>query len=152
MKRIASVGLAFGLSMFASAVCADPIPPKLEKVIKIFQIDKSTLSDSVLRLRYTRDVVTRETFVSFIYSACDRLQLDPKSGWGNAKIERIETVNKIESQGFAFVGGRKACAPLDMFNQSDPKQRAYIAEHTWVCVAGNPCRPRRDREKTSGDQ
>lgn len=131
------------------SACADDIPPKLVDVIKMFGAEGS-LSNGVLRVRYKKQVVTQEIFRTFVMSSCYPLwPVGKKDGWSKARIERIEVVNQIGAQGFAIVGGRKVCADLGAIS-GDPSI-AYIVDHAWVCVAGNPCRPRRPGESTSGD-
>lgn len=142
------------VALLASApALADQMPSALIKTIKIFTIEESHLSDGVLRVRYRIPVVRMEIFRTFVEAACRPLAMSvsgDRSGWGNARIDRIEVINQIGAQGFAFVGGRKSCAELVHFAGAGANDAAF-SKHTWLCVAGNPCRPRREGERTSGD-
>lgn len=130
---------------------AGPIPGPLQSSLDQFALLDSTLKDGVLRVVLNRSVVNQETYKTVItMGACATLWMD-KAGWGKAKIERIEVMNRVQGQGFAFVGGRKACADLG-HAKGEEASRRYLAAHTWVCVAGFPCRERRPGEKTSGDE
>lgn len=132
---------------------ADEIPPRLQKFLNIFQIEESHLSDGVLRVRFSKPILTYAIYSGFVDPSggiCGRLYPDSKKdGWEKANIKRIELVNSISAQGFAFVGGRKSC--MEMFPMNYDQVKVFIDHNTWVCVAGNPCRPRRAGEKTSGD-
>lgn len=148
MKKLLALAL-----MLPLLALADPIPPKLGSHIRIFQVDETTLVDGVLRVRSSRSVVTQEIYRTLVKATCMPLWLDDKKdGWAKARIERVEVVNQIGAQGYAFVGGRKACAALGQVSGGPDNENKFIAANTWVCVAGNPCRPRREGERTSGDE
>lgn len=135
-----------------SGALADEIPKELVQTIKVYQISESTLADGILRVRYNKPVINREIFRTFIQASCTPVWLGgKKDGWDKARIERVEVVNQIGAQGFAFVGGRKACDGLGKISGGAVNEDAFIAKSSWVCVAGNPCRPRRDGEVTGGD-
>lgn len=142
------------LIALSSSAYAEPIPPKIAETIKAFKINQSTLNDGVLRVRYTTPVVRFENYAFFVKGLCQVLwmgNLNKKDGWAGANITRIETVNDISAQGFAFIDARKSCGALGQISGGSENENKFIASKTWVCVAGNPCRPRRDGEKTSGD-
>lgn len=141
-------------TLLATLAHADQIPPKVAETIKAFKINQSTLNDGVLRVRYTNPVVRFENYAFFVNGICQVLwmaSLNKKDGWAGANITRIETVNDISAQGFAFIDARKSCGALGQISGGSENENKFIASKTWVCVAGNPCRPRRDGEKTSGD-
>lgn len=147
-----SILLLMACMATVNCALADEIPKELVKTIKVYQISESTLADGVLRIRYNRPVINRELFRTFIQASCTPLWLGgKKDGWDKARIERVEVVNQIGAQGFAFVGGRKTCDGLGKISGGAVNEDAFIAQNSWVCVAGNPCRPRRDGEVTSGD-
>lgn len=132
---------------------ADPIPMSLVREIKVFQIEESSLAEGVLRVRYKKPVVTQDIFRTFVNASCTPLWLDQKKdGWEKARIDRVEVVNQVGAQGFAFIGGRTACAELGKVSGGSIAAHEYMATRTWVCVAGSPCRPRRTGERTSGDE
>lgn len=151
MKRLFAAALIMLLYTLANA---DQIPPKVAETIKVFKINQSTLNDGVLRVRYTTPVVRFENYAFFVKGLCQVLWMsspNKKDGWAGANITRIETVNDISAQGFAFIDARKSCGALGQISGGSENENKFIASKTWVCVAGNPCRPRRDGEKTSGD-
>lgn len=151
------------LPLFALVVCiaigpglnnaiADTIPLELDKSIRNFAIAEKSLEQGVLRVVIARSVVNQETYSTFIkLGVCAPLWEDAKRGWRDTKIDRVEVLNKSQGQGFAFIGGRKACMELGHAKGADAS-KGYLADHTWVCVAGFDCRPRRPGEKTSGDE
>jgi len=144
------VCMAFGVA--SGIAFADSIPVDLDKSIRGFAIAEKTLEDGVLRVAFNRSVVNQETYSTFInLGVCAPLWEDAKRGWSAAKIERVEVLNKSHGQGYAFMGGRKSCLELGHAPGNDAAKR-YLADHTWVCVAGFDCRPRRPGEKTSGDE
>lgn len=147
-----SILLLVASMVTVNCALADEIPKELVKTIKVYQISESTLADGVLRVRYNKPVINRELFRGFIQASCTPLWLGgKKDGWDKARIERVEVINQIGAQGFAFVGGRKACDGLGKISGGAVNEDAFIAKNSWVCVAGNPCRPRRDGEVTGGD-
>lgn len=142
------------LISLSSLAYADQIPPKVAETIKVFKINQSTLNDGVLRVRFTTPVVRFENYAFFVRGICQALWIDSqnkKGGFEVANITRIETVNDISAQGYAFIDARKSCNTLGQISGGSEYQNKFIASKTWVCVAGNPCRPRRDGELTSGD-
>lgn len=149
--------IRFILSLLAAmatfnVALADEIPKPLKDHLRILQIAETSLSGGVLRSRFTRPIVTQEIFRSYVRGICTPLWLDrKKDGWRGAKIERIEAVNQIAAQGYALPNTKKACAELGSMPGGMDKENAYINKSAWVCVAGNPCRPRRPGESTSGD-
>lgn len=143
-------GVFFALLMCSQFSISDEIPPELVKHLKPFRIDESSLGNGVLRVRINASVINQDTLKALARASCYPLWFaGKKDGWAKARIDRVEVINQIGAQGFAFVGGRKSCSEWGNLNGGN--ENAYIASHTWVCVAGNPCRPRRDGEITSGD-
>lgn len=135
-----------------SEAFADTIPLELDKSIKGFAIAEKSLEHGALRVVFAHPVVNQETYSTFIrLGVCAPLWDDAKRGWRDAKIDRVEVLNKSQGQGFAFIGGRKACMELGHAKGADAS-KGYLADHTWICVAGFDCRPRRPGEKTSGDE
>lgn len=147
------LGLVLFSILFSSPAMADQIPKELVSTIKVYQISESILADGVLRVRYSRPVINQDVFRTFIRAACTPLWLGgKKDGWDKARIERIEVVNQLGAQGFAFVGGRNACDSLGKIPGGAVNEDPFIAQNTWICVAGNPCRPRLASETTSSDK
>lgn len=139
------------LVAFSHLSSADTIPLSLSNAIKGYQTQSIKLERGVLYAQFKRPVVTQTMFRSFVLSICTPLILSAKKdGWGGAMIERIETKNQIGAQGFAFVGGRKSC--IDLGRIPGNATNNFIASKTWVCVAGNECRPRRQGEIIAGDE
>lgn len=139
---------------FMPLICrGDTIPPRLAKQIKVYQTEDSDLHDGVLRIRFSSPIITQNIYRPFVNVLCMPLMLvDSKKNdpWDGAKINRIELINQIGAQGFALNDVRKSCLATSHLTYDEAK--TYIANRTWVCVAGNPCRPRRDGEITSGDE
>lgn len=129
---------------------ADEIPKSIQDHLKAMGATAS-LSDSVLRATINKPVVSGEVFRHFTKSLCMPIWLADKGkdGWMGAKIDRLEAVNQIGKQGYAMPNARKACA--DLGKLADNASHDYINKAAWVCVAGNPCRIRREGEVTSGD-
>lgn len=139
------------LSLTFSTFCwGDSIPPKLVELIKVYQTEGYGLSEGVLKVKLKKPIISNDTYRGFITGACTPLLLSKKGdGWGNARINRIEIVNEAGGQGFAFPDARKSCVEYGDINGYE--ENAFFTKKTWVCVAGNPCRPRREGEKISGD-
>lgn len=129
---------------------ADEIPKSIQDHLKVMGATAS-LSDGVLRATTNRSVVSSEVFRHFTKSLCMPLWLagKGKDGWSGARIERLEAINQVGKQGYAMPNARKTCA--DLGKLADDASNTYINKAAWVCVAGNPCRIRRDGEVTSGD-
>ncbi|HDR9061254.1 TPA: hypothetical protein QDB03_002873 [Burkholderia vietnamiensis] len=145
-------------TIFAALCCvfnvqAGELPAGLQKSLKAFSTVSVTMEDGALKINMRKPVVSRRDVYRLIVKmgACYPLWNDPKNGWGSASIARIEVKNDIGAQGFAFNGGRKECAALGKSENTDAEDR-YIDAHTWVCVAGNACRPRRPGEQVAGDE
>ena len=152
MKGFLSSLVLLQAALWCTSACADNIPSELRKSVYHFDLLDATLSDGALRLVVNRPVVNQDVYKSMIrLGACHPLWAIGPKGWGRAKIDRIEVVNSIQHQGLAFVGGRKSCAELGKINDVGNTKRDYFAAHTWVCVAGAPCRERRPGEVISGD-
>ncbi|MET3234352.1 UNVERIFIED_ORG: hypothetical protein ABIC54_006573 [Burkholderia sp. 1263] len=86
-----------------------------------------------------------------LMGACSPLW-DSGKAWGSATINSIEIRNAIGAQGYSFRGGRHECAELGAVSGGDSAVRKYVDAHTWVCVAGAECRPRRPGEVIAGDE
>ncbi|HDR9024789.1 TPA: hypothetical protein QDB09_005396 [Burkholderia vietnamiensis] len=130
---------------------AGELPAGLQKSLKPFAIASARIEGGALRINVNRPTVTRDIYSSIVsMGACSPLWSDARKGWGGASITSVEVRNAIGAQGFAFRGGRNECAELGN-SEGSAAERAYIDAHTWVCVAGNACRPRRPGEVTAGD-
>jgi hypothetical protein len=143
---VAALGLAFNAH-------AGEIPPALQKSLKPYSIGSAVLDRGALKITMSRPVVTRTMYASVVaMGACSPLWSDARKGWGGAKIDRIEVKNAAGAQGYAFRGGRKECVELGGVSGGDTEVRKYVDAHTWICVAGAECRPRRPGEVTAGDE
>lgn len=138
------------VAILASAsASADVIPKSITDQLRSLQIEQAELSDGALRVRFKKSVVNKDAYFTLVRSTCMPICLaEKKDGWGSANIERVEAINQVGAQGFAFVGGRRSCAELGKVVGDDSK---FIDSKTFVCVARNPCRERRPGELTSGD-
>jgi hypothetical protein len=119
-------GLAF--LVVTGAAMAEAIPTAIEKSLKSFQPVERTLSDGILRIRLGRSVLSNEVFRSVVLSMCRPLVMSvsgDKSGWGKTSISRIEVVNQIGAQGFAYVGGKRACGELEQFTSAEVNAKAF---------------------------
>lgn len=147
MRFIAMVLAIMAASNFAFA---DEIPKTIQDHLKAMGAT-ATLSNGTLRATINKQVVNGDVFRHYVKSICMPLWLadNGKDGWKGAKVERLEAINVAGAQGFAMPSARKACA--DLGRLTDAASADYIWKSAWVCVAGNPCRPRRDGEVTSGD-
>lgn len=140
------------LSLAVNNAFADAIPKGIADQIRVLKIDRSTLHEGVLRVVYRLDVVSVDVYRHFVQAHCMPLWLaSGKDGWDGANIKRVEAMNSIEAQGFAFVGGRTACDELGKVSGGPEAEHRFIASRTLVCVAGEPCRKGRPGELTSGD-
>lgn len=128
---------------------AAELPADLQKQFKPFQIVKAESSGSVVRLTMNRPVVHKDMYESLLRGYCYPVWDGAPKPWGGQRFTRFEVVNDIGAQGFAFNGGAAECKARGKL--APERVPAYMAEKTWVCVAGNPCRPRRPGEITSGD-
>lgn len=132
----------------AYASAAD-LPPDLQKQFKPFQVVKAESTGTVVRLTMNRPVVHKDMYESLVRGYCYPIWDGAKKPWGGQRLTRFEVVNDIGAQGFAFNGGAAECKERGKL----PSERvpAYMAEKTWVCVAGNPCRARRPGESIAGE-
>lgn len=127
------------------------LPVPLQKSLKPLAIASAVVDGSVLKINTRKPVVTRDTFRFIVkMGVCYPIWNDARNGWGSTAITRVEVRNDIGVQGFAFNGGRKECAELGKSENSDAEDK-YVDAHTLVCIAGNPCRPRRPGEVIAGD-
>jgi hypothetical protein len=137
LKRSALVFLSI-LSL-SSVVHAEPVPPAILKGIKPLTIKSVDLSSGVLRVVMSRPMVSLDMYHAVaITGACWQLIGNPK-GWGNARIDRIEVLNDIATQGFALEDARKTCTALGPLHSG--QERKYVEKHTIPCVVGS-CRRR----------
>ena len=126
LKHVALVFL--GLFFLAQIVCAEPVPPAIQKAIKPLAIQSVDLSSGVLRVVMSRPLVTLDMYHAVaIVGGCYSLFGNPKA-WGNAKINRIEVLNDIAAQGYALDDASHSCKALGSLTQE--QERKYIADHT----------------------
>lgn len=149
MKHIGA--LAFFLVALTAA--AGPLPGALEKSLKPYDLKDSGLAGGVLTATFDRPVVTFGMFESFVTNGvCAPALMNPKSGWGGAKIERIEVRNDASGQGFALRNAYLACQDIGNMAGGAAAVKRYLAPIAMVCTPGQPCRVRRAGERTSGDE
>lgn len=134
---------------WAGSVVGQQLPAPLQKIVDVFNNRGGTLENGAFRIIMDRVTVNHEIFYAAIEATCGAIWLDPKRGWGNAKVDRIEVVNRTQGQGFAIVNARKSCDEFGVFKGDTEK---LIVSKAWVCVAGFPCRARRSGEITAGDE
>lgn len=150
MERLTHILAALLLSTTFCFAQADDIPTSIARQLKSLSISQATLSDGVLRASYNRSVLNYSAFRMFVDSLCVPLWSGSKQdGWEGARVERIEAFNQVGAQGFALDKPRAACSELGKMNGD--QSAVFLKKSAWVCVSGNPCRKRRDREVTSGD-
>lgn len=143
------------IAALCSALSAHAVelPPELQKSLKAYQISSAAIEQGTLRITTSRSTVTPEMYSNIVLiGACSRLWFDARRGWGAATINSIEVRNAIGAQGYSFRGGRKECAELGNLSGGEVAVRKYVDAHTWVCVAGNECRPRRPGEVIAGEE
>ncbi|HDR9359257.1 TPA: hypothetical protein QDB44_005183 [Burkholderia vietnamiensis] len=132
---------------------AGELPPALQKSLKPYSISSAAIERGALRITMGRPTVTREMYSNIVLiGACSPLWGDGRKAWGSATVNSIEVRNANGAQGYSFRGGRKECAELGGVSGGDAEVRKYVDAHTWVCVAGAECRPRRPGEVIAGDE
>ena len=126
---------------------AADLPANLQKSLATRQVDGAKIENGTLYMTTRRPVVKRELFDGVLtFGICWTADT-----WGRADIRRIEIRNDIGAQGFSFQGGRRECEAIKKIALDEKQRSQYIADRIWVCIAGNPCRPSRPGEVTSGD-
>lgn len=144
--------VALMLSLSMGFACADPVPKGIASQIRVLKIDRTELNSGVLRVVYHLDVLNLDVYRHFVDAHCmPLLMASGTDGWDGANIQRVEVMNSIEAQGFAFVGGRKACAGLGNVSGGTEAKNRFIDSATLVCVAGQPCRNPRPGELSGKD-
>ncbi|TCW81025.1 hypothetical protein C5O80_22855 [Burkholderia sp. SRS-46] len=154
VRRVCGVfAIAFITISSAFNAQAGQLPADLQKSLTSFSITSAAIDGGALKINVKRPVVTRHIYSSIVsMGVCLPLWNNARTGWGAASITSIEVRNEIGAQGFAFRGGRKECDGLGKISGGDSAMKQYIDARTWVCVAGNECRPRRPGELTAGDE
>jgi hypothetical protein len=133
-------------------VQAAELPVALQKSLKPYSINSAAIDGDVLKVTMNRPTVTRAMYSNVVLmGACAPLWYSSKA-WGRTTIKSVEIRNAIGAQGYSFRGGRKECAELGNVSGGDAEVRKYVDAHTWVCVAGAECRPRRPGEVIAGDE
>ena len=141
------------LCLFAFNAHGEPLPASLQRSLAPYSIKSAAIESGALKITVNRPTVTRDIYSSIVsMGACSPLWSDARKGWGASTITSVEVRNAIGAQGFAFRGGRKECAELGQVSGGGAEVRKYVDAHTWVCVAGMECRPRRPGEVTAGDE
>ena len=133
----------------ADSVYAPGVPADLVKTLKSMGPLSVTVTDDVVRVVSNRSFVKTPMLSGFHFAYCYPVLEGKTKAWGGKDFKRIEIMNSSQSHGLAFVGGKKECLESGLFSD---KKDAYIKSHTWVCVAGNSCRPRREGEVLAMDE
>jgi hypothetical protein len=147
--KLWALSVLVGAFALGAAAKASELPPDLKKQLKPFQIRSVVVDDGVVRVTMDRPFVKTAMVSNFYRAYCSPVWESPKRAWGGVDLKRIEVLNNSQSHGVAFNGGRKEC--MEAGNLAGGSAE-YVARHTWVCVAGNPCRERRRGEKTAMDE
>lgn len=118
-------GVGAGLFLMGAAR-ADAIPEGIKAWFAPIQTRAMVLEDGVLRVAMKKPVVSTELFDFQVKSLCQAPLVGQRYEWGNARIERIEILNDSGQQGYALMGGRKACSRLN--GMGDAEGAAFLAQ------------------------
>lgn len=135
LKLLLSMTLLGGL--VHSAPVYKNVPNELHKAIEIFAVERAELKDGALRVVYQKSLVTEMMYSSFLQGMCNEWWLRP-AALSKLKLSKIEVLNAIGAQGFAYEGGLSTCTELGNLKGDTA---AFIAARTVRCEAG-VCRKR----------
>lgn len=159
-KRLSFAVLAFaaliGVSLPRASTAEEvafsrDVPADLAKQFKPFSPIKATVDDGVLRVVLPKQIVRSKHLFSGVYLAYCSPTWDSKKAWGGRDFKRVEVVNSANTQGFAIAANKADCVKAGRMKDAQ-EERDFLKELTWVCVAGNPCRPRNPGEVTASDE
>lgn len=122
---------------FSVTARADSIPPSVQKWIKPFQTQSVELSSGVLRVVMNREMVSDSMYHSVAVDGVCTALFGEAKGWGNARIDRIEVMNRISAQGYALLDAKNTCQRVGDLNAVEAKK--LVAAQTVRCVSGH-CR------------
>lgn len=137
-----------GLIGSSPAAGITELPADLKKQLAPFDLSAAAIDGDVLRVQLARKMAKTDMLRGFVLAYCYPIWSGSRRPWGGLKLKRIEVIGIGGAQGVAFSGGIKECAEMGQL----PDSKAYLSDRTWVCVAGNPCRPRRPGETTAADE
>lgn len=110
---------------------ADPVPPRLMRHIQGHHAMRAHLQKGVFRITTVYDEVSYDTYEKAILNGvCASLKDDPKKGWGKAWLDRVEYLNRSETQGYTLVEAKKTC--LELQNIDSPKE--FLLKKTGACL------------------
>lgn len=111
----------------------------LTRSLKDFAFQRYALQDGTLRVVMAKPMVTKE-----IYHAVAKIGIctgvwESPADFAKLGIKRVEVLNSIDAQGFAFIGGQAECTAMGTLSRD--RADAYFEAHTVTCEAG-VCRQR----------
>ncbi|MCA7001314.1 hypothetical protein [Dickeya solani] len=103
----------FLLSVLITATfnaAADPVPQKIEELIKVYQTKSYSLESGKLTIVIKKPQITEEMIRLFFHRVCYG-QFDKKP-WPPEAIISVVMLNANENQGYTVKGGGKECKKL----------------------------------------
>ncbi|GAB7269562.1 hypothetical protein DZS_09550 [Dickeya ananatis] len=103
----------FLLSVLIAATfsaAADPVPQKIEELIKVYQTKSHSLEGGKLTIVIKKPQITEETIRLFFNGVCSG-QFD-KNPWPPETITSVVMLNADGNQGYTVKGGGKECKKL----------------------------------------
>ena len=147
MKTVAACAL---LSCVPVAFSQQPLPDDLKKPFAAFDLSSAAIHGDAVRVQMARKPAKTAMLPGLVRAYCAPVWSGARKPWGGLDLRRVELIGHGGAQGVAFAGGRADCQALGKLHEA--QSSAYLRDRTWVCVAGNPCRPRRPGEITLADE
>ena len=135
MKKLLSAMAAISVGV---AAWAAPVPSELDAALKNLKLQKRTLEGGVLRVVMDVRLVSPEMFSTAVHLVCGERWNSPKA-MAATRIDKIEVLNYVDAQGFAFPSGLKGCEQMGKM-KSDESEK-FLQSSAERCEAG-VCRKR----------
>jgi len=148
-RALALATLVFSLA--ATRACADEIPAEMARSLKQLALEGApVLNGGVLVIRINRPTLNLSMLPDMMEQGpCWPMALKPHRKEYRS-IGRFVFLNKSGGQGYALDGGEETCHKLgDAHSQQE--LLAWLRSHALVCLAGQPCRPRKPNEHLDSD-
>lgn len=148
---LARLLVSLSLSSLLVPVFAGPLPDDLQKSLGIYDTRSITESGGIVRVVMNRPRASIPAMRHSMYFAyCFPVLSNGAKGWRGRDFKGIELLESSATSGFALSLSRADC--LTAGNMPSAERDQFIVQRTLVCVAGNPCRPRRPGERVAADE
>lgn len=130
--------MLIALALAAGGAWSAPIPSELDAALKNLKLQRRSLDNGVLRIVMDVRLVSPEMYSTAVQLVCGERWTSPKA-MAATRIDKIEVLNNVDAQGFAFPAGMKGCEQMGKMNGPDVEK--FLQSNAERCEAG-VCRRR----------